>query len=179
MRTLIALAALALAAPAFAQSGNASDFEWSKVTTPDGKVTARIPCSKDQVKIEMVGADGYKIECVIDGARWVMVSGLQSNTKSDEGRVNGFDTLYERSNTGSLKPYIKLTKLGDRRKLTIACDIPDSAMCMVVIDMAPKAPLAVGFAGDLQAYKDLPAERRKAIFNASAEFVGSLELTGK
>jgi hypothetical protein len=167
-----------LAAPALAQS-SLPTFEWSRVTTPDGRASAEIPCRADLVKLEEIGGGGYKIDCQTDGHRFIMISGFSSITESDKGRINDFDTLHARVLSGPLASRARLTTIGNHRAMTVGCDLPDSFVCMTIVDQVPGRPLAIGYGADGDAFGALSPEGKIRVTDSVQKFVQSLELHDK
>lgn len=177
MRALLALgAALALAAPALAQNQALPGSEWTTVTTPDGSATVKFPCPADKVVTDRVGREGFKVECLMGTHRFVVVSGLASTASVDGGAVNSFDTLVERAEGGPAKRRLNMGMIGTHRKFTVGCGVDSGGVCMVVVDRGRKAPLGVGYAGDIDGFFNLPEAEQKAANAAIRGFVQSLEM---
>lgn len=172
-RALPFIAALALAAPAMAQQ---AQLTWTKVKTPDGAATVEMPCAEKAIQIDRQDNGGFNMTCQVGPHVFNVASGLRSTGDETEGKVNGFEYLYDMAANSPLKDAVVLGKLGSRRMATIGCKAEHGPMCIVLIDRGKQPPLALAYSGSDQDFFALSAAEQARASQIIARFAASVKM---
>ena len=150
--------------------------EWSKVTSPDGRISIEMPCRRDLITIDRFG-EGFWIQCVYRNTVFFITFGTTSSVigvNTAENTIPSYEHFAEIAKIE--KRNVHQYFISNRRAFYVSCSHGSDDYCTFVVDLIPGRPLVLGVGVESKAALTAEKSNDPLLAEVYPKFFESLEL---